>query len=400
MTADAKSIYRAPLLETPFHPRIAPLNQTNEWLRWAGYTTADCFTDLTTEYFAIRHAATLYDVSPMVKYRIAGPDAERFTNRLLTRDVRKLKPGRVAYTVWCDDNGKVLDDGTVFRFGESEYRLCAQEHHLAWLQDSAIGFDVTIEDVTAAVAGLALQGPLSCAVLKALGLDGIADLKPFGIAGFDFAGAPLTVSRTGFTGDLGYELWIDPAQALDLWDGLIAAGDLYRLTPIGSRALNLARIEAGFIQTNTDFMAADHAVRPTRPRSPFELGLDWLVDFDKGQFIGRRALLRERETGPRYRLVGLDIEGSKPAHDALIYHDHRLSRQVGMVTSAMWSPTAKRNIALATLDAVAAERTDGLWAEIYVNKEMKWEKTVARCRIVARPFFDPPRRRATPAPNC
>ena len=393
-----KPLYQAPLLETPFHPRTAPLNHVGEWTRWAGYTTADCFTDLSSEYFAIRHAATLYDLSPMVKYRIAGADAERYMNRLLTRDVRKLKPDRVAYAIWCNDDGKVLDDGTVFRLGESEFLLNAQERHLAWLQDSAFGYDVAVEDVTESIAGLALQGPLSCAVLKAMALDGIAGLKPFGITEFDFAGTPLTVSRTGFTGDLGYELWVDPGRALDLWDRLMEAGAGHRLTPIGSKALNLARIEAGFIQTNTDFIAADHAVRPTRPRSPFDLGLDWLVDFDKGHFVGRRALLRERATGPRYRLVGLDVEGSKPAHDALIYHGK--ARQVGMVTSAMWSPTAKRNIALATLEAAAADKADGLWAEIYVNKEIKWEKTAARCRIVARPFFDPPRRRATPAPDC
>jgi aminomethyltransferase len=392
-----KPLYETPLLETPFHARTAPLNQVSEWSRWAGYATVDCFTGLPGEYFAIRHAATLFDVSPMVKYRIAGADAERYMNRLLTRDIRKLKKDRVAYAVWCNDDGKVLDDGTVFRLGKSEFLLNAQERHLAWLQDSALGYDVTVEDVSESIAGLALQGPLSCTVLKAMELDGIADLKPFGFTRFDLSGTPLTVSRTGFTGDLGYELWIDPARALDLWDRLMEAGSLYRLTPIGSRALNLARIEAGFIQTNADFVAADHAVRPTRQRSPFELGLDWLVDFDKGFFVGRRALLREREAGSRYRLVGLDIEGSKPAHDALIYHGK--SRQVGMVTSAMWSPTAKRNIALATLDAAWAEREDGLWAEIYVNKEMKWEKTAARCRIVARPFFDPPRRRATPAPD-
>ena len=393
-----KAPYQAPLLETPLHARTAPLNKVNEWARWAGYTTVNCFTDLSTEYFAIRHAATLYDISPMIKYRIAGADAERYMNRLLTRDIRKLKPDRVAYAIWCNDDGKVLDDGTVFRLGESEFLLNAQERHLAWLQDSAFGYDVTVEDVSDSIAGLALQGPLSCTVLKAMAFDGIADLRPFGFTRYDVSGMPLTVSRTGFTGDLGYELWIDPARALDLWDRLMEAGALHRLTPVGSKAVNLARIEAGFIQTNADFVAADHAVRPTRPRSPFELGLDWLVDFDKGHFIGRRALLREREAGSRYRLVGLDIEGRKPAGDALIYHGR--SRQVGMVTSAMWSPTAKRNIALATLDAAWADRADGLWVEIYGNKEMKWEKTAARCRIVARPFFDPPRRRATPAPDC
>lgn len=395
MTGLLRPLYQMPLLETPFHSRMAPLCQSNEWGRWAGYTTVDCFTDTGIEYFAIRNTATLYDVSPMCKYRIAGPDAAACMNRLLTRDIRKLKPGRVAYAVWCNDAGKVLDDGTVFRFSETEFRLLSQERHRCWLEDSAIGFDAVVEDVTEAIAGLALQGPTSCAVLKALGLAGIADLKPFGIARFDFAGGELTVSRTGFAGDLGYELWVDPALAETLWDRLMAAGGPYGLTPIGSRALNIARIEAGFIQANTDFMAADHATRTTRQRSPYDLGLGWLVDFDKGHFNGRRALLAERKTGSRYRLVGLDIESNKPATDALVYHGR--DRQVGAVTSAVWSPTAKRNIALATLDAAYAGKPDGLWAEIYVDKELKWEKVEARCRIVDRPFFDPPRRRATPA---
>lgn len=394
MTDLSRPLYQKPLLETPFHSRIAPLCQSNEWVRWAGYTTVDCFTGAGVEYFAIRNAATLYDVSPMCKYRVAGPDAAAYMNRLLTRDIRKLKPGRVAYAVWCNDAGKVLDDGTVFRFSETEFRLLSQERHQCWLEDSALGFDVVVEDVTEAIAGLALQGPTSCAVLKALGLAGIADLKPFGITEFDFAGGKLTVSRTGFTGDLGYELWVEPALAETLWDRLMEVGGLYGITPIGSRALNIARIEAGFIMANVDFMAAGHATRTTRQRSPFEIGLDWLVDFDKGHFNGRRALLAERKTGSRYRLVGLDIAGNKPATDALVYDRH--ARQVGMVTSAIWSPTAKRNIALAMLDAHGADKPGGLWAEIYVNKELKWEKVDARCRIVDRPFFDPPRRRATP----
>jgi len=393
----AKATYEAPLLETPFHARTAPLSLANDWGRWAGYATVACFTEVAYEYFAIRHAATLFDVSPLIKYRIAGADALRYLNRLLTRDVGKLLQDRAAYVVWCDDNGKVLDDGTLFRTGESEFLLNAQERHLAWLQDTAFGYDVAIEDVSEAIAGLALQGPLSCTVLKALGLDGIAEMRPFAIARYDLAGAQLTVSRTGYTGDLGYELWIEPAKAPGLWDRLMEAGALYRLTPVGSKAVNLARIEAGFIQTNVDFIAADHAVRPTRGRSPFELGLGRLVDFGKGHFVGRRALVREREAGSRYRLVGLDIEGSKPAAGALIFHGK--SRRVGLVTSAMWSPTAKRNIALATLEAPWAEKADGLWAEIYTNKELKWEKTAARCQIVKRPFFDPPRRRATPAPD-
>lgn len=395
MSSEAVALYKTPLLTTPFHERLVPLGRSNDWLRWGGYTTVNCFTEVATEYFAIRNAATLYDISPMRKYRISGPDAVRYMNRLLTRDAAKIGPGRAGYSVWCDDGGKVIDDGTVFRLSENEYQLNSQEHQQCWLEDSAFGFAVTISDITEDLAGLALQGPLSCAVLKRLGLDGIADLKPFGIREYPFEGGILTVSRTGFTGDLGYELWIAPELALTLWDRLMETPESYRLVPIGSRALNMARIEAGFIQTNTDFMAAETVAHMSRRRSPLELGLDWLVDFDKGHFNGRRALLRERETGSKYRIVGLDIQGSKPAHDALIYHGR--TRNVGFVTSALWSPTAKRNIAIATLEAEYADRSEGLWAEIYVNKELKWDKTAAPCRIVERPFFNPPRRRATPA---
>lgn len=395
MTNSALAPYKAPLLDTPFHSRLAPLALTDSWLAWGGYTTVNCFSTVAAEYFAIRNSATLYDISPMRKYRIAGPEAVACMNRLLTRNAAKIRPGRAAYAVWCDEGGKVIDDGTVFRFAETEFRLNSQEHQQCWLEDSVLGFDVVVEDVTEAIAGLALQGPLSCAVLKQLGLEGVAGLKPFDIAEFPFEGGTLTVSRTGFTGDLGYELWIAPNLAETLWDRLMAAGKLYKLLPVGSQAVNMARIEAGFIQTNTDFMAAETVAHISRRRSPFELSLDWLVDFDKGHFNGRRALLRERETGPRYRVVGLDIEGSKPAQDALIYVGR--ARRVGFVTSALWSPTAKRNIAIATLEAAYADRTEGLWAEIYVNKELKWDKTTARCRVVDRPFFNPPRRRATPA---
>ena len=383
-------------LPTPFHARSAEHCRTNDWGRWSGFTTVQVYDSVELEYFAIRNAATLFDLSPMQTYRIAGPDAQRYLNRLVTRNVETLMPNRVSYVAWCDDAGKVLDDGTLFRLDENDYRLCSQERHLCWLQDSAVGFDVTIEDESETVAGLALQGPTSCAVLKAMGLKGIEDLRPFQITAYDFAGGSLTVSRTGFTGDLGYELWIAPAQAEALWDSLMDAGQLRGLRPIGSRALDLARIEAGFIQTNSDFMAADQAIRATRGRSPFELGLGWLVDFEKGHFNGRRALLDEKRRGSRYCLVGLDIEGNKPAEGALVYHNR--SKEVGHITSAMWSPTCKRNIALASLRTpYGSETTDGLSVEIYVLKELKWDKMMAHCRIVERPFFNPPRRWATPA---
>ena len=387
--------YETPLLPTPFHARTAALCRANDWGRWAGFKVPDSYGEVELEYFAVRNTATLFDLSPMMKYRITGPDAERFCNRLVTRDLRKLAAGRVAYCLWCDDAGHVLDDGTLFRFSETEFRLCCQERQLVWLLDSAMGFHVEIEDVTEEIAALALQGPTSCAVLKRLGLSGIETLKPFVMRDFAFEGGTLTVSRTGFTGDLGYELWVEPGLAEALWDRLMEAGSLHSIRPIGSKALDLVRIEAGFIATNADFKAADQALRRTRGRSPFELGMDWQVSFDKGHFTGRRALLAEKARGSRSLLVGLDIEGNKPAAGSLVYHDRKTA--AGHVTSAVWSPTCKRNLALAFLNApYGIEVRDDFWVEIYVLKELKWDKQMVRARIVERPFFNPERRRATP----
>jgi len=383
--------HRKAVLETPFHPRTAALCLTHDWLRWAGYATVNVYDNVELEYFAIRNQATLYDLSPMSKYEVGGPDAERYLNRLMTRDVRKLKPGRVAYCVWCDDDGRVIDDGTLFRLAADRFRICCQEHQYGWLTDSAIGFEVTITDGSAATAGLALQGPTSCALLKRAGFAGAERLRPFDLAGFTVEGLAVMVSRTGFTGDLGYELWVDSGDALALWDLLWRAGDGHGLRPIGSAALDLARIEAGFIMTNVDFVSSAQALRHNRGRTPFELGLDRLVDLDKGHFTGRRALLAAREAGPRFRLVGLEVAGNKPARGALIYRGGK--HEAGQVTSALWSPTCKRNLALATL---RAGKASGLQVEIYLQKELKWERVMARCQVVGRPFFSPERRRATP----
>jgi aminomethyltransferase len=386
--------YKQPLLETPLHARIAPLCLTGDWGRWGGCAAVNCDTNVEHEYFAIRNAATLYDLSPMRKYRISGTDAERYLNRLVTRDVRKLAPGRVAYAVWCDDGGKLLDDGTLFRFGPEDFWICSQERHLNWFLDSALGYQVAIRDVSESIAAIALQGPQSYAVLRTLGADGCEALKPFDMADLTLDGLAMTLSRTGFTGDLGYELWIDGEHAIALWDRLMEAGTAHGIRPIGSAALDLARIEAGFPVANQDFIAAEHALRATRRRSPLELGLDWMVDFHKGHFMGRRALMAERTSTAGYRFVGLDVAGNKPARDALIYVGR--ATEVGFVTSAMWSPTCKRNIALATLRRPYDNGARDLWAEVYVNKEGKWEKVVAPCKIVERPFFNPARRRATP----
>jgi len=394
---DARTHYRTPVRPTPFHSRTSALCVANEWGRWAGHRTVARYDEVEHEYFAVRHNATLFDLSPMIKYRIVGPDAARYLDRVLTRDVSGLRPGRVAYTVWCDDDGRVLDDGTLFRLDRDRFRLCAQDRHLPWLLDSAHGYEVEIEDETEDVAALALQGPCSCAVLKRLGLSGIEHLRPFALASFEPEGLPLTVSRTGYTGDLGYELWLRPGDAERVWDLLMAAGEFRGIRPIGSRALDLVRIEAGFLLPHADFMPAGEALRPTRGRTPFDLDLAWLVDFHKGHFNGRRALLAERARGSRYRVVGLDVEGNKPARDAFVYHDR--ARIAGHVTSAMWSPTCKRNIAIGIIESRYLAHADRLWAEIYVDKELKWEKHMVRCRLARRPFFDPPRRRVTPAPD-
>lgn len=399
MTEAARSHYRRPLLSTPFFARQKDYVETDTYIPWSGYSSVDVFSSVEQEYFAIRNGAALFDLTPMVKYRIDGPDAERFLDRLITRDVKKLKPNRVAYTVWCNDAGHVIDDGTVFRLSATEFRVCTAERQLDWFLDSAIGFDVNIEEVTEQIAALALQGPTSCLILKVLGLQGVDLLKPFDIGHFSVNGYPVMVSRTGFTGDLGYELWIDPAHALNFWDALMAAGTGRGIRPIGYQALEMARIEAGFILPNVEFVSAEHTIRLGRDRSPFELGLDWLVDLKKGHFNGRRALVVEHQQGSRQRLVAIEIEGKKPAHHALIYSSEDAEKEIGFVTSALWSPTCKRNIALAMLQAPYFDGKAEMWAEIYLHRELVWERRMRRCKIVERPFFAPERRRQTPAPE-
>jgi len=382
---------------TPFHSRVKTMCQTNDWYLWAGYTTPNSYEDVELEYFAARNSTGVFDLTPMTKYRITGADAEAYLNRLMVRDVRKIRPGRVGYTVWCDDAGMVHDDGTIFHLGEGDYRLCAQERCMDWLQWSAEGFDVSVVDETDEVAALAVQGPTSCATLRRMGLEGLQDLKPFGMATFPFNGGELMISRTGYTGDLGYELWIDPEHAEALWDALFEAGREYMIRPMGSEALGIVRIEAGFIMAWEDFVPAEQVVRHGRARSPFELGLDWLVDFDKGHFTGRKALLQEKQNGSRFRFVKLDVDGNKPAEHSFILN--KAEEVVGHVTSAAWCPTAKSNIALASLEMPWGAENDELYAEIYYTRELHWTRLLATCRVVTGPVFEPERRRMTPAPN-
>lgn len=392
---------RAPVhqgrLKSPFHSRLEKLDSVNEWHEWKGYTSANFLYCADLEYFAIRNSTAVFDISPMTKYRISGPESLDYLNRLVTRDMTKIGPGRVAYAVWCDDQGQVIDDGTIFHLREGEYRLCSQERHFAWLQAAAIGFDVEIRHETERIAALAVQGPTSYSVLKNLGIAGLEHLRPFGLMHFEFNGAELMISRTGFTGDLGYELWIGPAEATALWDALFEAGQLHGITAIGTDALEVSRIEAGFLAAYHEFLPADETVRTGRSRSPLELGLDWLVDFKKPNFNGRRALAQEKRNGSTWRLVRLDIEGNKPAHNSYVYANEKSNGgEIGFITSAVWSPVCKQNIALGTVRQPHGLAGSTLWVEVYYQREMHWNRAMARATVVDKPFWSPARRSATP----
>jgi aminomethyltransferase len=392
----AQSHFRTLRLPSPFQPRLDALGKQEEWYDWAGCKAPNALWDEELEYFAIRSQAALFDISPMVKYRIEGIEAEAFLNRVTLRDVRKLRPGRVQYTAWCDDEGRVLDDGTLFRLGQTRFRLCCQERHLPWLLDGAVGFDVSVAEETEALAGLALQGPTSFAVLRAAGFAGVERLKPFDLADFPHEGGTVTISRTGFTGDLGYELFVAASAALSLWDRLMEAGAIHGIRPIGYHALNRARIEAGLIVAGADFVPAEHAVRQDRTRMPDEIGLGFMVDPDKPHFNGRRAILKaRREKSLKHVLVGLEIEGNVPAEHAIVYHGR--TREVGLVSAAIWSPMAKKNIAIASLRRPFGDTvTDDLWVEIYAMRELRYQKLMKRAKVVPRPFVRLDRRSANP----
>jgi aminomethyltransferase len=386
------------LRESPFHPRQEALNLRDAWGVWNGYKLADYYYETEYEYFCIRNTCGTYDICPMQKYEISGPDAEAMLNRMVTRDVARIKLNRVAYSVWCTDEGRMIDDGTIFRLASDRFMLTCGSPCTAWLEKSTFGFDdVQVVDVSDTLAGLSLQGPTSYATLRRMGLDRLEAARRFDIMHFDFLGNTLMVSRTGFTGDLGYELWIKRELALELWDALYAAGEDYGIQPYGEAATNMARLEAGFIMPDMEFNEALKTVHFEHDQTPLELNLGWLVDFRKPHFTGRSALLSERKNGSKYTLSKLDIEGNRPAEGSYIYSNKRCTREIGYVTSAMWSPTVKANIALAMIETKYLK--GGLWAEIYYEKELRQYSRVARCSLKDKPFWSPARANATPPPD-
>ncbi|MEH6549591.1 MAG: aminomethyltransferase family protein [Pseudomonadales bacterium] len=389
--------FREVLQKSPFHARVDEKSLVKSWTSWNGYQTARVYDTLASEYFAIRSSCSVMDLTPMEKYRISGPDAVDFLNRLVTRDVSKLKPHRVTYVAWCNDDGRVLDDGTIFHLNEGDYRLCSQHHQLDWLLMSSLGMDVTIEEETHEVAALSVQGPTAFSVLTAAGISGLDVLKAFGIMHTQLNGFDVMVSRTGFTGDLGYELWVEPTQALPLWDAIFSVQQrgLYDVRPIGLDALEMVRIEAGFIMPGDDFNTAETAIRAGHDRSPFEVGLGWVVSFDKPHFTGKKALLKEQGEPIKRRLVKLRVEGNKPPADAFLY-DAKKGRRIGEIKTSIWSPVLKANLTMADIEYRKGQAPREIWAEIFYQKELGWHATWAKCEVSEQPFWNHPRRSATP----
>lgn len=394
------------LRTTPFHSRTAPLCQARNWRRWAGYVVASSY-ELThdREYWAIRSAAALLDVSPLYKYLIGGKDAARLLDRVVTRDVRRCAVGQVMYSPWCDEAGKVLDDGTFTRLEDTLFRLTAAEPNLLWLHQNSGGLDVSIEDVSDTTAALAVQGPAAREILRNALDTELDGLRFFRAQSGMVRGIPLTITRTGYTGDLGFELWFDAGHAEAVWDHLMERGGPYGLTPAGMLALDIARIEAGLILLDVDYVPARKAMIEARKSSPFELGLGWTVALDKDHFVGHQALRAEHARGPSWQLRGLAIEW-----DALerLYAAVKLpvelpstawrtsvpvyagGAQVGYATSGCWSPLLKQYIALAHLQEPHTAPGTRLAMEVTVEHHRRR----AECQVRALPFFAPQRKRA------
>jgi len=390
---------------TPFHPRSSELCEVYNWSLWNNWLLPDMFApDHIQEYNAIRTACAVFDMSPIPKYHIHGRDAVRFLNRLLTQDVSRCDIGQALYTTWCDDDGKILDDGILARLDEQSFRLTAGEPWLYWLEDNSASLEVSIEDVTE-LGILALQGPCSRDLLNTLTNSDLNGLKYFRMIRTDLAGLPVEVSRTGYTGDLGYELWVEPHLALRLWDSVFEAGEAYNLMPFGDFALEMARIEAGLLLADVDFVSAKKTVYEFEKSSPLELGLGWTVKLDKDFFIGQKALQREHAQGPVWGTMGLDVDLTSLER---VYADFGMplylpyeawnvavpiyssGRQIGKATSGMWSPLLKKYIAIARLESRFTRPGTQVDLEITIDAQRK----LARATVVKMPFFDPPRKKS------
>ena len=394
---------------TPLHERTLALCESLNYREWSGYYAVSAFeAHHEHEYNAIRNSAALIDISPLYKYRVTGPDATRLVDRIITRDVRKVSVGQVIYTPWCDEHGKVIDDGTVSRLEENTYRWTAADPSLRWFTQNAIGLKVQLEDISESVAALAIQGPTSGRLLKRIveGAD-IATLKYFRVTSGSIAGVAVEISRTGYTGDLGYEIWAPAERAVEVWDALTQTGGAFDLKPAGMLALDVARIEAGLLLIDIDFNSSKKALIDDQKYSPFEMGLGRLVHLDKNRFVGQSALVQESRRGPAKQIVGLEIAwpevekifekvGLPPAVSAIASRVavpvYKNGTQLGKATSTTWSPTLKKMIGLATVTSEFIK--PGTRVEIEMTVEAVRYRVPAV--VVRTPFYNPKQKTATP----
>ena len=391
---------------TAFHSRTAPLCVSQNWRTWSGYFAASSYDVVHDyEYHAIRNSAALIDVSPLYKYDIRGKDALRLVNRVMTRDAAKCSVGQALYGCLCQEDGAVIQDGTVFRLTEDHFRFHLAEPSLRWLRLNATGMDLVIEEISEQIAALALQGPNALRILETLVDVDLRALRFFRLTRAKLEGLPVIISRTGYTGDLGYEIWLDVVYAGAVWDALIEKGKDFGMKPAGMLALDVARLEAGFILLEVDYTSAEKAVIPSQRYSPFEIGLGWTVDLHKSDFVGHRALRQETHPVLSRQIVGLEISltdyeylfqqvGLPPQFPLAAWRGgvpvYKDDRQIGHATTGAWSPILKKYIALATVNKQCA--APGTVLDIEVTVEHR-RKTVT-ARVVKTPFFDPPRKRA------
>jgi glycine cleavage system T protein (aminomethyltransferase) len=393
---------------TAFHERTLALCESLNYREWSGYYTVSVYEmHHEHEYNAIRNSAALIDISPLFKYRVTGCDATRFVNRVIARDINKVAIDQVIYCCWCDPQGKVIDDGTITRLGENDYRWTAADPSLRWFQQNALGLDVKVEDISEQVAALALQGPTSGRLLKSATDAKIDNLKYFRVTRGKIAGVPVDISRTGYTGDLGFEIWMPWKDAVKVWDELMVKGRFFDIHPAGMLALDIARIEAGLILIEVDYTSSKKALIDSQQYSPAEIGLGKLVDLKKENFVGREALAAEAKKGAARTLVGLEINWNEveslydnigmapqvPSQASRVpVPVYRNGKQIGKGTSTTWSPTLKKMIALACVDR--AHAADGNTLSIEMTVEAVRHNVGAK--IVPLPFFNPARKTAVP----
>ena len=394
---------------TAFHERTLALCESLNYREWSGYYTVSSYeTHHEHEYNAIRNSAALIDISPLFKYLVTGPDATRLVNRVIARDIGKVAVDQVIYCCWCDPQGKVIDDGTITRLGENEYRWTAADPSLRWFQQNALTLDVHIEDISEQVAALALQGPTSGRLLQAVTDASVANLKYFRVTRGQIAGVPVDISRTGYTGDLGFEIWMPWKEGKKVWDELVKKGKAFDVHAAGMLALDVARIEAGLILIEVDYVSSKKALIAAQKFSPGEIGLAKLVDLNKENFVGREALAREKKSGgPKRALVGLEInwDDVERLYDKMgmapqvpttasraavpVYHG---GKQIGKATSTTWSPTLKKMIALACVERERAS----LNSTVEVEMTVEAVRHTVSAKVVALPFFNPARKTAVP----